>query len=309
LGAQSRVLMPSRNRPASATAGRAHQERGASAARRPTRAELCGDLGLLQLKKQELRLLTQQQKRDLHEVIDGTSRLRASLASLDLAEAELAREGTSQRFAIDIAKLELEQLTFERRQLERELSDWRADAMALRSAREQERMVSEMHKFDEQRVLEAELDSLLRQIAAQEELLCQSDGELSQTPTSVSESLSHRQQQAALELELERMQAQLAHVRSQRQKSQTGAAQKLNEDRRALAEAQMRLASETEVRKAQALRLQAATSRLEMLRKEVQQMSSARAGGWEASEDVSALPAGGLSKTAPPPRHHVRAWS
>eukprot|EP00971_Amphidinium_carterae_P250927 4981315-Amphidinium_carterae.1 len=71
----------------------------------------------------------------------------------------------------------------------------------------------------------------------------------------------------------------------------------------------MRLASETEVRKAQALRLQAATSRLEMLRKEVQQMSSARAGGWEASEDVSALPAGGLSKTAPPPRHHVRAWS
>eukprot|EP00971_Amphidinium_carterae_P171138 3391820-Amphidinium_carterae.1 len=66
-------------------------------------------------------------------------RLQASLASLHVAEADLAHDGRNRRHAVEVAELELEQLKSERHQLEIQLASCQAGVVTWRKARARSR--------------------------------------------------------------------------------------------------------------------------------------------------------------------------
>mmetsp|Transcript_17482 Transcript_17482/g.31565 ORF Transcript_17482/g.31565 Transcript_17482/m.31565 type:complete len:289 (+) Transcript_17482:53-919(+) len=250
---------------------RSSSVRSACAPASSTRAELCGDLKALTRQKEELWAFTQRQKLELHEVEGDVRRLRANLASLDAAEADLVHEGADRQYARDVAKLELQQLTFERQQLQRELNTCQqAGVVTWRQARARSRL-SQTSTSNQHNVLATELQTLINQLAAQEELLARRES-ADPLPEGFE---NQRGEQTVMELELERMQAKLARVRSERQKMDAVQALKVEADRRRLAEARLQLTVQTEVRRAQEVRLQAAASRMGMLKREVHEASAA----------------------------------
>jgi len=231
--------------------------------------------GALALKEEKdiLHQVTQQQRRELGDLERENETLCSSLAQVDLTRLGLECDRCSRRCATDLARAELEQFSAERKRLETELASWHAHAAGLRSAREAvSRREVERHRWsEERRSLEIQLSTELAQVSQLEAENIQpfSLGRYQPSAETLQRDLAQQQRlRSDVERQLRTSQSELAVLRSRRT-SQHVVHERLDIEQRRVAEARLKLASEAEVRKAQAQTLQSAVARLENLRKEL----------------------------------------